>query len=178
METPVWMRLFAQVASFLSSRLSSLTAASAQANPISSSAAPENAADSTSTSRTPQENILRVTRNPAMTTTDALFGDMEYNGRWIAITMERTAVAIPEGVYQGRKRYSAHFGMTVVGIDVPNRTDIECHPANLPSQLLGCIAVGESKDNDALDSSRTAFERMMAVVPETFTVEICYVVPS
>lgn len=86
--------------------------------------------------------------------------------------MERTAVAIPAGTYRGAKRYSPHFGMTVLGIDVPNRTDIECHPANLPSQLLGCIAVGGSIDGDALDNSRAAFDEMMEVVPEEFTVVV------
>ena len=105
-------------------------------------------------------------------TTDALFGDMVYNAEWICFTMERTAVAIPVGVYRGYKRDSAHFGMRVVGIDVPNRTDIEIHPANWPHQLDGCIAVGESIGNDALDNSRSAFQKMMLAVPEEFTVEI------
>ena len=86
--------------------------------------------------------------------------------------MERTAVAIPEGVYCGYKRDSAHFDMRVVGIEVPNRANIECHPANTPSQLLGCIAVGSRIDNDALDNSRSAFDKMMLAVPEKFTVRI------
>lgn len=108
-----------------------------------------------------------------METSDAHFGAMDYNGKYIGVTMERTAVAIPLGIYRGYKRDSAHFQMRVVGIDVPFRTDIECHPANLPSQLLGCIAVGESKDGDALDNSRAAFDAMMEAVPDEFTVQIC-----
>ena len=97
---------------------------------------------------------------------------MSYQNNWIGVTMERTAVAIPEGTYRGCKRDSAHFGMRVVGIDVPNRTNIECHPANLPSQLEGCVAVGSSIDNDAIDSSIAAFDRMMAAVPEEFLVKV------
>lgn len=81
-------------------------------------------------------------------------------------------MAIPLGVYKGRKRDSAHFHMRVVGIDVPNRTDIECHPANLPQQLKGCVAVGSELDNDALDNSRVAFDKMMKILPEEFTVSI------
>ena len=105
-----------------------------------------------------------------MTSDDAMFGTMDFNGEKIGVTMERTAVAIPEGTYSALKRFSPHLGMTVVGIDVPSRTDIEIHPANWPCQLEGCIAVGESKDNDALDNSRSAFDRMMATVPSEFTV--------
>ena len=104
------------------------------------------------------------------TTKDALFGEMRYNDEFIGVTMERTAVCIPEGTYRGYKRDSAHFSMRVVGIDVPNRTDIECHPANTPNQLLGCIAVGTTIDGDALDDSKAAFDKMMLAVPEEFSV--------
>lgn len=86
--------------------------------------------------------------------------------------MERKAVAIPEGVYKGHERDSQHFGKKVVGIDVPNRTDIECHPANQPCQLDGCIATGESIDGDALDNSTAAFDAMMLAVPPVFIVEV------
>lgn len=86
--------------------------------------------------------------------------------------MERTAVAIPAGTYRGCKRDSQHFGMKVVGISVPNRTDIEAHPANRPCELKGCIAVGESIDGDALDNSRAAFDAMMADLPDEFDVEV------
>jgi len=81
-------------------------------------------------------------------------------------------VCIPEGTYRGYKRDSTHFGMRVVGIDVPNHTDIESHPANFPLQLNGCVAVGDKQDGDALDSTRDAFDRMMAAVPEEFTVVV------
>lgn len=174
MEGNVW-QLFVQVANFLSSLFSSLSNQKNQSNGGALPNAPvkDVALISTSTNVTNQDqNILKIIRNPALATVDALFGTMVYNGKVLGITMERTAVAIPEGSYRGYKRPSAHFHMTVVGIDVPNRTDIECHPANLPSQLLGCIAIGESKDGDALDNSRTAFQRMMDALPNSFTVEV------
>lgn len=74
-------------------------------------------------------------------------------------------------------RDSAHFGMIVPGIDVPNRTDIEIHPANYPSQLLGCIAVGESIDGDALGNSKSAFGHLMTLLPQTFTVTLLDSIP-
>ena len=116
--------------------------------------------------------LLQIKRNQSRETTDALFGDMAYDGRRLCFTMERKAVAIPEGIYRGRKRDSPRFGMRVLGIEVPSRTDIEVHPANYPRQLGGCIAVGESIGNDALDSSRAAFGAMMSSLPEEFTVVI------
>lgn len=142
----------------------------------SSPVAPENAVDSTSTLKSGKESeshLLRIKRNPAKETTDALFGDMDYNDSRICFTMERTAVAIPVGTYSGAKRYSPHAGRQVVGIDVPNRTDIEIHPANFPCQLKGCIAAGESIDGDALDNSTQAFDAMMLAVPDSFLVQVC-----
>jgi Family of unknown function (DUF5675) len=172
MEINVWMQLFAQVATFVSNLFASSNNQKNQSNGGASPNAPANDAASTSTSMNATSLVLMIQRNPKMATMDALFGTMDYEGQRIGYTMERTAVAIPEGTYQGYKRDSAHFGMRVVGIDVPNRTNIECHPANQPSQLLGCVAVGEMIDNDALDNSRSAFDRMMSIVPDSFTVEI------
>jgi Family of unknown function (DUF5675) len=174
MEASVWMQLFARIADFLSSLSRYFQEAQKLKNPISSSNAPESAANSTSILKNIQENqqLLSVKRDRTKETVDAHFGDMDYNGFHIGCTMERKAVAIPEGTYHGYKRDSARFGMRVVGIDVPNRTDIECHPANFPSQLMGCIAVGESIDGGAIDNSRAAFDLMMRTVPETFTVTV------
>jgi hypothetical protein len=86
--------------------------------------------------------------------------------------MERTAVCIPEGTYSAYKRYSPHLSRTVIGIDVPSRTDIEIHNANFPSQLQGCIAVGLSVDGDALDNSVKALEMLLNLLPQSFTVLI------
>lgn len=94
---------------------------------------------------------------------------MSYNGEFICYSMERTAVAIGVGSYAAHLEYSPHFERQTPHIDVPERTYIEIHPANLPSQLAGCIAVGSTIDNDALDNSRAAFERLMTYLPQKFT---------
>jgi hypothetical protein len=174
MEGSVWTQLSALAAAIASLLSRFSTGAQRPENPTSSPSVPENPVNSFSTSKTipASQSLLSVTRNPSLATADALFGDMAYNEERLCATMERTAVAIPEGTYSGYKRDSQHFGRRVVGIAVPNRTDIECHPANWPCQLDGCIAVGESKDGDALDNSESAFERMMAALPESFNVEV------
>jgi Family of unknown function (DUF5675) len=86
--------------------------------------------------------------------------------------MERTAVAIPTGIYPAQKEPSPHFGFETPHLTVPDRTYIEIHPANYPLQLEGCIAVGTSIDGDSLDNSDVAFQRMMAVLPQEFTVVV------
>lgn len=182
MEINVWIQLFVRAVTSALNQFVPLNSQKNQSNGGALPNVPANAVDLTSTSKSAinpaqvpekQPSIpLQIKRNPKMTTATALFGTMVYNGTIIGVTMERTAVAIPEGVYRGCKRDSAHFDMRVVGIDVPNRTNIECHPANYPSQLLGCIAIGDKQDGDALDNSRDAFDRMMLALPESFSVEI------
>ena len=169
MEGNVW-QLFAQAVSWLSSHYAPSNGTLTQRSGGASPSAPGSGAASTSTSTS--ATTLAVTRDPALATSDALFGRMYVDGKYVCFTMERTAVSIPAGSYRGYKRDSAHFGRRVVGIAVPNRTDIESHPANWPCQLDGCIAVGEKVDNDALDSSEEAFEEMMNDLPETFTVVV------
>lgn len=86
--------------------------------------------------------------------------------------MERTAVCIPVGVFEGHLETSPHFGFATPHIAVPNRTYIEIHPVNYPSQLEGCIAVGSTIDGDALDNSRSAFDTLMGLLPQTFLVSV------
>ena len=171
MEISVW-QLFVQAAEFLSSLFARSSGTPGPENGGASRSAHANDANLTSTST--NATVLGVTRDPSLQTTDAMFGRMTIDGGFVCFTMERTAVSIPEGSYRGYKRDSSHFGRRVVGIDVPSRTDIECHVANYPSELEGCIAVGEKVGNDCLDSSESAFERMMRGLPETFTVVVSH----
>ena len=172
MEINVWMRLFAQVASYLSSLFASSSNPKNPNNGGASQKAPVNDAASISTSTSVTRQVLRVVRNPTLATKDAHFGDMAYNGQWICFTMERKSVAIPTGIYLTHKELSPHFGFATPHLSVPDRTYIEIHPANYPSQLEGCIAVGTEIDHDNLDNSRLAFDKMMAIVPDSFIVEV------
>ena len=166
------MQLFVRAVTYLLSLFASLNNPQKQSNGGSLSNVQENAADSTLTSSNAKGLLLRVIRNPRLATTDAHFGAMDYNGQTIGVTMERKAVAIPEGTYNAHLEMSPHFGFQTPHIDVPQRTYIEIHPANYPAQLEGCVAVGLTKDGGALDNSKQAFDNMMALVPNQFTVEV------
>lgn len=166
METNVWTQLYALVAGIVSLLSKSSVSPQNQSNGGELPNAPKRPVDSTSTSK--NATTLTITRGER--TTDAVFGEMAIDGKVVGVTMERTAVAIPEETYTAHLEMSPHFGFPTPHIDVPNRTYIEIHPANFPSQLEGCVAVGSSKDGDALDNSRLAFDRMMEIVPQEFTV--------
>jgi len=65
---------------------------------------------------------------------------------------------IPPGVYHCAMRDSAKHHGQVYGVEgVPGRSDIEIHPANLASQLLGCIALGQTVGQVTLDSGETGW---------------------
>ncbi len=169
MESSVWTQLFAQAANCLSRLFVSSSNPRSPNNGGVSPNAQENGAVGTLTSK--NVTSLVVKRNHK--TSDAIFGTIQIDdGDIICYSMERTAVCIPAGTYLGCKRFSPHLNRTVVGIDVPGRTDIEGHNANLPGQLRGCIAFGLSVDGDALDNSIKALEKVLAALPDSFTVTV------
>ena len=51
---------------------------------------------------------------------------------------------IPIGYYNVEKYNSPKHGDVWQIMNVPNRSNIEIHPANLASELLGCIGVGDT----------------------------------
>ena len=142
-----------------------LTAILKLIKPGSSNGAQEKNADTTMTS---SPTLLKIERKTI--TADALLGEISLNGEFQCYSMERTAVAIPEGLYTAHMELSPHFGFSTPHLDVPDRTYIEIHPSNYPSQLEGCVAVGQKIDGDALDNSRAAFDALVSKLPPTFQV--------
>lgn len=58
---------------------------------------------------------------------------------------DRGKSCIPAGIFVLRRRWSPKHNAELFGIEqVPGRSDIEVHSANLPSQLEGCVAVGDA----------------------------------
>ena len=115
-------------------------------------------------------NLIRLGKQ----TDEGTFGVLAYNGELVCLSLElpwrenQTGIScIPEGVFPlyHRERW---FGTERMGhtyqIDVPGRTGILIHPANLASELEGCIApgtrLGTLKGRRAVLHSREAFMRM------------------
>lgn len=100
--------------------------------------------------------IVTLTRAP--TTDQGTFGAVRFGARTLR-TLElpwrdnaRQRSCIPAGVYQCALVNSPRFGLVYGVRDVPGRTHILIHPANLAgdvdlgwtSQLHGCIAIAKS----------------------------------
>lgn len=86
---------------------------------------------------------------------------------------------IPAGTYNVRATQSARFGRLMYLVEaVPNRAGIRIHPANMPSELQGCIALGTSIGRTAakgkmLLNSRAAvgsLERLLGMKPFTLVI--------
>jgi hypothetical protein len=90
---------------------------------------------------------------------------------------ERYNSCIPEGVYRAVKHDSPKFGATLWLRDVPERSEILIHPANMPSQLEGCIAPGGELRTYAHGAlgvlySRIALSKLLEAVEDTVDVDI------
>lgn len=108
------------------------------------------------------------------------FGKLYIDGKFFCYTVEKPWVGnkekescIPEGVYRLVLRYSPVVRKTSGGefeegyevAGVPNRSYIMIHPANVASDLEGCIGVGNAlgfvKNQWAVLNSRDTFRELM-----------------
>lgn len=92
---------------------------------------------------------------------------------------KRSVSCIPAGTYSVRATQSARFGRLMYLVEaVPERTGIRIHPANFPSELQGCIALGTSIGRTAakgkmLLNSRVAvgrLEKLLDMKPFTLVI--------
>jgi len=116
--------------------------------------------------------LARVQTGPEGTF--GVMGLAEEPPRWV--TLERPwknnepfISCIPDGTYVLRPHESVKFGRVWCVDQVPNRTAILIHPANLATELEGCIALGECygslQEHPAVVNSRqavTEFHSMLA----------------
>jgi len=84
---------------------------------------------------------------------------------------------IPTGIYDCAPRYYYGGGYDAIEVlDVPNRSHILFHIANVPADVKGCIGVGVDtgwvKGQWAVTSSQNAFAEFMRQMDREFTLEI------
>ena len=110
--------------------------------------------------------VLRTSNDDSCT-----WGEMRAAGAHVGLTMElpwkdnqRSVSRIPAGTYDGSLRYDKSDGWRVQVEGVKNRSGIQIHIGNWPSQTKGCILVGlrkAEKGCQLLDSQR-AYARLRA----------------
>jgi Family of unknown function (DUF5675) len=122
-------------------------------------------------------------------TSHSTMGEWMIDGAFEAYTLEppkqpdpagNGKVAIPAGTYHAIKWISPEFSalfnrpFQVIRLSgILNRSDIEVHPGNYPSQTKGCTEIGNSRMTDKLIQSDTAFSSLMNKLPNEF--DISYV---
>lgn len=83
---------------------------------------------------------------------------------------------IPAGVYTVEPYQSPKHGNVWQIMNVHGRTNIEIHPANFSSQLLGCIAVGDCIGSisgiPAVLNSQKTFSLLKSKLPDSFQLTI------
>lgn len=117
-------------------------------------------------------------------TPDSTFGAMVTDmGHQVCFTVElpwldneHDVSCIPNGVYQVEQFTSPKHGDVWKVMNVPGRTNIEIHPANLASELLGCIGVGDSlgkvRGIPAVMNSQNTFVKLKSTLPDSFQLTI------
>lgn len=177
MEGSVWNALFAQAATFVSHLYASLKKQSGENNGGALPSAPASDVDSTLTSLS--VTTLVVTRDPKMGTAEGVFGRMYCNGKFLCFTLENAVHLVAPGTYTAQLDMSPHLGYMCPHLRVPDRdalaggdAGIRLHIANYPTQLEGCIAVGQSIGEGCLEHSQVAFYQMMPLLPLKFIVSI------
>ena len=119
-------------------------------------------------------------RQPSTTET---FGELRNDGNHLCYTIELPWLdnepdksCIPPGTYEFNKYISPKHGFVWLARNVPNRTEIEIHPANFASDLLGCIGVGDSIGQisgvNAVLNSQETFAMLKATLPDSFNLTI------
>ena len=84
----------------------------------------------------------------------------------------RNVSSIPSGNYRCVQTTSPKFGKVLYLQDVPNREGILIHAGNGLSDTRGCILVGLDVVDTGLAHSRLALSRLLASLPDTFTLKI------
>lgn len=111
---------------------------------------------------------MNVELHRITSTLEGTFGELFIDGIKSYVTVERSAddpahPCIPALAYDCKRFNSPHNGDCWLLMNVPGRTMIEIHAANLASELRGCIAPGKKLGNfgdvpGVLFSQRAMFE--------------------
>lgn len=117
--------------------------------------------------------LLRLTRYPFTR------GIIIHNESVLCHTFElpyldnhRNISSIPKGSYHVHKSTSSKFGSVLRFSSVINRTGILIHAGNTIKDTSGCILVGLDTSPTGIINSKSALNRLLACLPDSFTLNI------
>ena len=107
-------------------------------------------------------------------TKDGIFGCLVItNPLFTSFTVENLIKAIKPGIYNVDFTYSPRFEKVMPHIIDPERDDaaggdagLRIHPANLPEQLQGCVAVGDHENPNSIDNSKKTFDILFSIIKD------------
>jgi len=108
--------------------------------------------------------VLRTSENSKSVT-----GELLVNGSFVCHTLELPwqgnisfISSIPSGNYSGKLRYDKDDKWRIELRDVPNRTGVQLHMGNYPTQIQGCVLVGDEVINfeNKVVKSASAYRRL------------------
>lgn len=117
---------------------------------------------------TPEETFGRLTGDPIASEVFTIERPWLDNQHGIS--------CIPVGTYDVEKYLSPTKGDVWQVMNVPNRSNIEIHAANMASQLEGCIAPGDVMGSlagvPAVLNSKSTFIMLKSILPDNFQLTI------
>lgn len=133
-----------------------------------------------------EEDSIQVELYRDRTGPEGTFGRLIHESGWECVTLELPwrdnlpeISCIPPGVYEFQRDFSPARGRQVFeALEVPDRSQIQIHPANLggdvalgyKSQILGCIALGETVSVFAPGSIPGQFKKQLGITNSAATV--------
>jgi len=103
-------------------------------------------------------------------------GELKILDNHVAWTLERPAVAIPAGRFPIELYFSPHFNRMMPRLkDVPERSNIEIHWGDFPTNSDGCILVGEQRSLDAIWYTQDEFKQLFTMLEAAVKSEGCWI---
>ena len=105
--------------------------------------------------------------NRLQTYSGSIVGELSVNGTKRCYTLEKPwwwneqlVSCVPNGRYPGTLRYDKSDGWRIQLVGVPNRTGVQIHVGNYPSQTQGCVLVGTSYGVNKVFNSVAAYAKL------------------
>lgn len=125
---------------------------------------------------TSKKGVVEILRNRKVG--KAVFGVLRFKD-FQCFTLENADYLFESGLYIAQLDKSPRLGYVCPHLQVPKRDQsaggdagLRVHVANEPSQLRGCIAIGQELDLNSVRHSQVAFDSLIPLLPQHFLVSV------